>query len=176
MTSTMRFDKWENSLGQPYGTVLQVVSVTKTDVFSTSSTTYTDITGLSVSITPKSASSKLLISWGINFSNTSTNGAVHMVLTDGSNNTLVQGNADGAKTRVTEGMRALPTPGANTMEMIMNASNSFLYSPATTSSVTIKFRIKTPTGNAVINRNGVFFNDADNALPVSSLTIMEIAQ
>ena len=34
------------------GRVLQVVSATKTDTFSTTSTSFTDITGLSVSITP----------------------------------------------------------------------------------------------------------------------------
>ena len=39
----------------------QVVSTTKTDGFSTSSTSVTDVTGLSVSITPTSTSSKVLI-------------------------------------------------------------------------------------------------------------------
>ena len=37
--------------------VLQIVSTTKTDTFSMNSTTYADVTGLSVSITPSSASS-----------------------------------------------------------------------------------------------------------------------
>jgi hypothetical protein len=60
MTSTMRFDKWENSLGQPYGTVLQVVTgTTTTQVNSTSGSFVT--TGLSASITPKFASSKILV-------------------------------------------------------------------------------------------------------------------
>ncbi len=36
------------------GKVLQVLSTTKSDTFSTSSTSFTDITGLSVSITPSS--------------------------------------------------------------------------------------------------------------------------
>ena len=43
------------------GKVLQVVSTTKTDHFTHNSTTVTDITGLSVSITPSSASSKIFI-------------------------------------------------------------------------------------------------------------------
>ena len=43
--------------------VLQVVSTTKTDVFSLSgTTTKTDVTGLSVSITPSSTSNKILLS------------------------------------------------------------------------------------------------------------------
>ena len=44
------------------GKVLQVVSTTKTDTFSqASTTTYADITGLSVTITPSSASNKILV-------------------------------------------------------------------------------------------------------------------
>ena len=43
------------------GKVLQVVSTAKTDTFSTSSTSFTDITGLSVAITPSATSSKILV-------------------------------------------------------------------------------------------------------------------
>ena len=44
------------------GKVLQVVSTTKSDTFSSSTiNAFTDITGLSVSITPFSASNKILI-------------------------------------------------------------------------------------------------------------------
>ena len=39
-----------------FGKIGQVVSTTKTDGFSTSSTSVTDVTGLSVSITPTSTS------------------------------------------------------------------------------------------------------------------------
>jgi hypothetical protein len=164
---------WVNRIGASAG-ILQVVSTTKTDVFTTASGTYTDVTGLSVSITPSSATNKLLIFWGLNVSHTSTNGVAHLILTDGSDNVVVQGSADGVKTRVTEGSRALPAIGAGTMEIITNFGNSFLYSPATTSAVTLKFRAKTNTGTFCLNRNGVFFNDGDNALPVSSLTVMEV--
>jgi hypothetical protein len=156
------------------GAILQVVSTTKTDVFTTASGTYTDVTGLSVSITPSSATNKLLIFWGLNVSHTSTNGNAQLILTDGSDNVLVQGDADGVKTRVTEGSRNLPAIGAGTMEIITNFGNSFLYSPATTSAVTLKFRAKTNTGTFCLNRNGVFNNDDANALPVSSLTVMEV--
>lgn len=60
MTSTMRFDKWENSLGQAYGTVLQVSTQTVSLNESTS------VNGLvtssySIGITPKFANSKILV-------------------------------------------------------------------------------------------------------------------
>ena len=43
------------------GKVLQVVSTSKTDSFSTTSTSYVDVTGLSVSITPASSSNKIYV-------------------------------------------------------------------------------------------------------------------
>ncbi len=43
------------------GKVLQVVSVTKVDAFTTTSTSFVDVTGLTVSITPSATSSKILI-------------------------------------------------------------------------------------------------------------------
>ena len=48
------------------GKVLQVVSTTKSDVTSSTSTSYADITGMAVSITPSSTSSKILVIYGIN--------------------------------------------------------------------------------------------------------------
>jgi hypothetical protein len=58
MTSTMRFDKWENSLGQPYGAVLQVVQN-----FVTTQTSYGagEFTLFSLSIIPKMPNSKLYV-------------------------------------------------------------------------------------------------------------------
>ena len=46
----------------PTGSVLQVVSTTKTDTFTSTTTgAFTDITGMSVSITPTSSTSKILV-------------------------------------------------------------------------------------------------------------------
>ena len=45
----------------PAGCILQTLSTTKTDTFSSSSTGPVDITGLSVTITPKYATSKIFI-------------------------------------------------------------------------------------------------------------------
>ena len=58
--STLRVDSLQ---GQTAGTnryVVQVVSTTKTDTFSTTSESYTDITGLSATITPSSSQNKIL--------------------------------------------------------------------------------------------------------------------
>lgn len=47
--------------GNPAGLVKQVAQAFKNDVFSTSSTTFVDVTGMSVTVTPTSLSSKFLI-------------------------------------------------------------------------------------------------------------------
>jgi hypothetical protein len=60
MTSTMRFDKWENSLGQPYGTVLQVVTGSTEIPVTSTTATFID-TGLTATITPKLINSRILV-------------------------------------------------------------------------------------------------------------------
>lgn len=45
----------------PAGATKQVVQTVKTDTFSTTSLTHVDVTGLSVTITPSSTSSKILV-------------------------------------------------------------------------------------------------------------------
>ena len=64
MSSQLRVDKILPVDGAPTGGgggIIQVVSTTKTDTFDTTSTSFVDITGLSVSITPKFSTSKILI-------------------------------------------------------------------------------------------------------------------
>ena len=49
-----------------HGGIIQIESAKKTDTFIASSTTFTDVTGLSVTITPHSSSSKILVSVNLN--------------------------------------------------------------------------------------------------------------
>ena len=54
------------------GKIIQVVSTTKTDTFShTGSTSFVDVTGLSVSITPTNASNKILVFYDCTYGSTS---------------------------------------------------------------------------------------------------------
>jgi hypothetical protein len=170
MTSTMRFDKWENTLGQAVGTVLQVVQVVKPDTFSTTSTSLTDVTGLSASITPKSSSSKILVlanvSVGFGASQTA-----QLTLTDGANNILVSPTTPGSRTPAFSGIYA------NSTAWLLGQSFNLLHSPNTTLSFTYKIRMRAGAGVAqFINRPG---DDSDNngfARGISTITLMEIAQ
>ena len=78
------------------GSVLQVVSTTKTDTtsfVSSSTNTYVDITGMSVTITPTSATSKILVMYTVGVSQSDT-ATIHIRLYRGSTS-IGQGNASG---------------------------------------------------------------------------------
>ena len=154
----------------PAGTVLQVVSTAKTDTFSTTSTSYVDITGLSVSITPSSAASKILILYKVNYGNTGTSSTgMRMQLVRGSTAIFI-GDEDSSRTRATSFGSS-----ANLEDFGADWNGIFLDSPATTSSTTYKIQFSTRSSTGVINRGG---NDSDspaNARSVSSITAMEIA-
>lgn len=144
------------------GTVLQVVSTTKVDTFSmTSTVTYTDVTGLSVSITPKSTSSKIFVSFFITNGNTAANHNMFNLVRDSTN--LAQPTADTYSSTVGTSFTASSD--------YKHASLSHLDSPSTTSSVTYKIQAKTSGGTLYVNRRG------DNATVSgsSSITVMEIA-
>jgi len=67
MASTLRFDKWENTLGQPYNSIIQVVSsdttssLTGTIGASTNPTSTSGTLFHSFNFTPKFSNSKILL-------------------------------------------------------------------------------------------------------------------
>jgi hypothetical protein len=172
MTSTMRFDKWENSLGQPYGTVLQVVSVTKTNTFSTASTTYVDVPDLSITITPKAANSKFLVSAFGYSSHSADNGFAQLKIVRNGGDIFI-GDARGAAPRISADLSQQAAGGV--IYWSKNFSLQFLDSPATSGSFTYKVQIKVSLQSVVIG--GTWNTDDGNrANTPTSFTIMEIAQ
>ena len=143
--------------------VLQVVSTTKTDAFSTASTSYVDVTGLSVSITPTSASSTVLVLTGVAMS---ADGSSRMSVQ------LLRGATD----------IAISTGFATTNQTSVAFDNNFLSqyvsiahmdSPATTSATTYKFQAKVAAGGGTGRINEQSGATAHGN--VSTLTVMEIA-
>lgn len=62
MSSVMRFDQWQNSLGQTYNSVIQIKqSIQSARTTYSSVTSWTDVNGMSVDITPKFSNSKIMI-------------------------------------------------------------------------------------------------------------------
>jgi hypothetical protein len=144
----------------PTGSVLQVVSTTKTDVFSTSSTSFVDITGLSVSITPTSVSNKILVMVNASISKGTGGDVVVQLLRD---STVI-----GSSTGVTNnGFAQASVSYANA---VFSGVAIYLDSPSSTSAITYKVQIKGDTATSYVNRRG---QDA-NWGGASSITVMEI--
>jgi hypothetical protein len=150
------------------GSVLQVVSATKTDTFSSSGNTWNDITGLSVSITPSSTSNKILILVNASFSSDGSNYDVAFALyKNGSALSGATGDAAGSRGRVTF------SGALRDQYELNNGGMNYLDSPSTTSSTTYSLRVKNQ-GTIYINRES---NNDDNewcSRGVSSITVMEI--
>jgi hypothetical protein len=159
--------KWAAPAGG--GKVLQVVSTTKTDTFTTSSTSYTDVTGLSVSITPTSATSKILI-----FVNMMGQGKAAGADLGGQ---LLRGStAISVGTSVSTRTAASVATGAPGGSSQLSSSVTFLDSPATTSATTYKMQVKANGGGAAVyvNRSENDVDDPAIFRTASSITVMEI--
>ena len=152
----------------PSSAVVQVKSTTKSDTFTTTSATMTDITGLSVSITPTSASNKVLVFFVVNGSGAvgSTQGYLQLVR---DSTAIAIGDAASNRSRVTANL------GSVDVGSLENGQCVFLDSPATTSATTYKVQTKRgDSGTVYINRTE---NDADNgnrSRSISSITVMEV--
>lgn len=158
------------------GTILQVVSVTKTDTFSSGSigagAVTGEISGFTATITPSSASSKVLVSCSVSVSNSDDNRSTNAILFRG-NSALAAatGNVDGVRVRVTSG----GSPGE---KVIHSLSVGFLDSPATTSATTYGIRLHNGSEAAetvFLNRSATNTDSTRFARSISTITLMEVA-
>ena len=147
--------------------VLQVLSVTKTDSFTTSSASLVDITGLSVAITPSSASNKVLVLASVSGigQDVSGGGDCGFVVVRNSTPIAVRGTGSGDFSGHLS--RRLITGGT---AFQLNSALSHLDSPNTTSATTYKLQAKTGGGTLYINRE-----ESGAVFAVSTLTVMEIS-
>lgn len=150
---------------------VQVISTTKTDVFSTTSTSFTDVTGLSVSITPKSASNKILIIANPNLGGGNIQVAARLVR---DSTTIAVGNAAGSRVQATVAFVGQSSPIDNA-GMPMSLGINFVDSPATTSAVTYKIQMQVNGGTGYLNSAGDDQDANYRARTVSSITVMEIS-
>ena len=155
------------------GKILQVVQTVKKDRFTAQSQTPVDITGLSVSITPSSASNKILV-----HSSVYVNGnAIYyaMRLARDSDNTIFIGDVNGSntsQTRATFGGYMASTMDTQTIV------TSYLDSPNTTSATTYKMQVYSPYASSyvvAINSTVALDNYGYVTNGTSSITVMEVA-
>ena len=137
----------------------QVVNVIKTDAFSTTSTSFVDVTGMSVTITPTSASSKVLVLTGLALSAGAARGYA----------TLLRGaSAIADSTGFATSNQTSCTYGSNYLSQYV--SISYLDSPATTSATTYKFQVKADSGTTTYVNTQAGATAHGN---VSTITVME---
>ena len=159
------------------GKVLQVVSTTTDSSFSTSATSFTDITGMSVSITPSATSSKIFISGHMQGGGNNDSRFLGFKLLRDSTS-VDEGNKGGSN-----GVDAFISLGGgdSTNREVTNDNLSFNYldSPSTTSAITYKLQVNPNPGASsgrtfYLNRPS---NIADNTRfwTVSTITVMEIS-
>ena len=157
------------------GGIIQVQSTTKTDTYSPSgSTSFSDVPGLSVSITPKFSTSKILVMYDLCWGTSS--GHVSMRLMRDSQMIKV-GDASGNRTRAT-GHWHMGGSNSGDIYDVVQHSGTFLDEPATTSSVTYKIMIGTPHAssyNVHVNRTGNDANYAWEGRTASTITVMEVS-
>ena len=157
------------------GKVLQVVSATKTDTATSSSTTYADITGLSVSITPSSTNNKILIMFNVYVAADLSNAGILLQLVRNSTAICI-GDASSTRPRLS-GSSYSGDLGPSTENHMGVVSNTFLDSPSTTSATTYKLQFASTGGTSIyINRT---VSDRDGGTydqrTASGITVMEIA-
>lgn len=151
------------------GSVLNVASATKTDTQTTGSTTYIDITGLSVSITPSSTSNKVYVSGHVT-------AAAKINVTQGYLRIVRDSTAIGVGAAASNRVQATSPITFTNAYHAQSYSFGFLDTPNTTSSTTYKVQIRDENGQGLfVNRSE---NDTDNAAGgryISTITVMEIA-
>lgn len=155
------------------GPILQVVQTVKKNKTTIQSTSLTDITGMSVTITPSSSSNKVLIRYSLSvFTN---NQYWAMRLLRGSDSTIFIGDQNPSATSQTRGSFGSYMPSYVDGRTVVQ---EFLDSPNTTSATTYKLQAHTPYSSSYIigiNTSPTQDNYTYMTNCVSTITAMEVA-
>jgi len=173
MASILRFDNWQNSDGTSIATtdasgnisfagslgatggvgkILQVVRATDTTDRTTSSATVIDA-GISVTITPTSTSSSIIVIWSVN-ARPANGGFVWQLITDSSNNSISGSKGAVGSTNTNDGLLLSTVFGYDT--------------PATTSATTYKGRWRCETQVPAVLLNASSYPGQMYAIEVSA--------
>lgn len=145
--------------------IRQVVTATRTTQFTTTSTGFVDVTGLSVTITPQASTSTILILLTLG-SCGNTDAASMSLYNLYRNSTAIAQPTDGL-----DWCRASALLYANNAGTGFPVVSSFIDSPATTSATTYKLAMRVNGGTGVINRLALNTDWSG----VSTITVMEVA-
>jgi hypothetical protein len=151
------------SLASSAGSVVQTKQTVLNTATSTTSIVPTDVVGFSVTITPTSATSKVLVTVNLNVGFLSADDTSYLLLR-GSTAISVGTGGTNAVSAYKRG-NLIGDTGMDTVDIV------FLDSPATTSATTYKMQYFTRVGTAFVNRRG----SDTSFITSSSITVQEIA-
>ena len=161
------------TMGGSAGKVINAWTDNKGDTFTTTSTTWTDVTGLDVTLTPNNAASEFLIIANINLS---ISAGIHdslarLVKLTGGTTTAI-GNGSGA-TGGSDKEGFAQIGGQNSYYQTNNSSITYLDDANTTSSITYKIQVRSNNSSYAthVNRRGI----QNDFLTSSSITVMELS-
>jgi hypothetical protein len=156
------------------GKIGQVVTASKTDVFTlTADRTATDITGLTVDITPVASSSKVLIHFVVMTSTGDTGHTGPAIFLIRESTHISRGDAEASRIRSTTAPVHEQTDG-NAFD---SQSCVFLDSPSTTSEITYKLQIYSATAGdttSYVNRGRLDTNASYGLRTASNIVAMEV--
>jgi len=147
----------DSNLAAP-GKIGQCIQVFKSDVTSTTSTSFVAITGITLAITPSATSSKILIIPDLYVSTTADTVGDAQLFRD---TTIIGGDDENDVFQM--------SGGANSWRSTRFHCN-FIDSPSTTSATTYLVKWLIPSGTIYLNRAG----EGDNVSGSSTFTLMEI--
>jgi len=154
------------------GKVLQVVSATKTDTFTSSTiNTWLDVTGLSVSITPSSTANKILVMYTVANNGVQGVSGTHIQVL---RNSTAIGVGVASGSRISSGVAVTSTDG----NWVFTSAQTILDSPSTTSATTYKIQARvgaSSSGTLYINRTPNDANIVYTGRFASTITVHEIA-
>jgi len=153
------------------GSVLQVKQAVTDATWSTTSSTLTDVTGMSVSITPSATSSKILVIVDAHIGYDVYAGVFHLLR----DTTKIYAGAGGLN-RCGLFTNYYEASGASQYSLLPLTAN-YLDSPATTSAITYKVQFASMSGsiNLTVNSPHITTNGVYIIGGTSTITVMEIA-
>ena len=168
MSSQLRVDKIVPVDGAPTGGGGGIIQIKQTFLNTATSTTtsgsFVDISGMSVSITPKFNTSKIFVM--ITLGSISSAAGISVGFRLLRDSTAV-GNA--ADTTLQSGFTNIYEGGNSSL---FSASHNFLDSPSTTSAITYKLQWRNSSGTTYLNR---YSGSSDSYNGSSTITVMEVS-
>jgi len=151
------------------GKVLQVVSTSTTDQFSTDSNTLIDCTPMTVDITPSATSSKVLVLVNMTVGGSADNRTGIALQRDSTD--IFQGADSSNRQGVTSGTQSAED------NSVYNVAFQYLDSPSSTSALTYHIQVSAQTAGSetmYLNRTGTQADYQYSKETASSITVMEI--